>query len=369
MRGYTLGSQLLEEKIRVGEIETSYPFEERVQPSSYDVVLSGEGYVVDNDSRGAFRAEPDQKVSEVIESFEGEGIRRIDLSEPYELKRGFTYLLRIDDRISLQENEFLKSSPKSSLGRLFLYTRLLADYNLGFDEVHRGEEKLNLYLYVQPLMFNIVVKEGVSLNQVRIVRGGGSKLSAYETMERHEDQTLFYEETSDGDVPAKMRAGDTVYLHLELEGFGESDIVGYRAKMNPEPIDLRKKNHYDAKQYFEPITSRNGRLKIRPQEFYLFATKEVIAVPSDLGGEIQQHSVVGLNGPLHFAGFVDNGNYLNLVLEVRSDEVGAVQLYDGMPIGKWSFYRCEGVEKLYGEEIGSHYYGKGLRLAKYFKEE
>ncbi len=144
--------------------------------------------------------------------------------------------------------------------------------------------------------------------------------------------------------------------------------MGLRARHNPEPIDLNTKGKYKGEHFFEPLKEEEKGITIIRGEYYLFGSKEVLTIPSNRNVELKSHSHIGLHGPLHFAGFIDNGFRGDLVFEVRSDELSSMFLEDGMPISKLDVFRTHEPEKLYGEEIGSHYHGQtGPKLSKYFK--
>jgi deoxycytidine triphosphate deaminase len=131
-------------------------------------------------------------------------------------------------------------------------------------------------------------------------------------------------------------------------------------------MDLSRDAQYPAEDYFEPLISKDGGVNIQENEHYLLSTEEILVIPDDLNVELMMHSNVGVRGELHFAGFVDNGFRGDLVLEVRSSERSNAGLRDGMPISKLEVFRTEKPDKLYGKEIGSHYFGQiGPKPPKY----
>ena len=367
MSGYCLGSSWLESAVSEGRIVGDVAADQ-VQPSSFEPVLSDEGYVLDAELNGLFRPERRRKIESSLEDLDESRRDPVDLSGGYELKRGFTYLLRLDEQILVGDDEYVKGSPKSSLGRLFLHTRLLADYNLGFDEIHpHGEGALDLYVLVQPLVFNVVVAPGYALNQLRWFKGVGARVGPDALQDRHASTPLLYEDSGDGLEASTLTVSDSVYLHLDLSGYGDDDVVGLRAKRTPQPIDIRVTGEYDMQRYFEPVTSVKGEVEVKSREYYLFGSKEVFDMPEDLSAEAYQHSSTGISGPLHFAGFIDNGFQGNLVFEVRSDEMSNMRIFDGMPISKVDFYETEDAGKQYGDRIGSNYDGqRRIQVAKYF---
>ena len=343
-------------KIRRGSVD-------RVEPSSYEPVISGDVYVLNSCLDTLFRPHTRCPVLESLR-VQGSDIEKHSAEEGFELKKGFTYLIPLREEVRISDEEYVTFSPKSSLGRLFLNTRLVADYNLGFDEIHGYEhEFLSLFVVVQPLAFNVTISEGLALGQIRFFDQLDSKVHPTEVVERHEEKPVLVDRHGEN---MDLTVSDDVYLHLDVTGFGENKVVGLRAKKNPFPLDISLEDEYDVYEYFTPMYSNGGVVDIVPGEYYLFASKECFRMPSEWNAEVHQHSSTGFAGPLHFAGFIDNGFEGNLVFEVRSDEVGVVSLYDGMPVSKVQFFETGKPVKLYGEEIGSHYDKQGLRVAKYF---
>ncbi|MFQ5620605.1 MAG: 2'-deoxycytidine 5'-triphosphate deaminase domain-containing protein, partial [Candidatus Nanoarchaeia archaeon] len=248
---------------------------------------------------------------------------------------------------------------------LFLHTRLLADYNPCFDELHSeycSEMPVSLWLLLQPLAFNLIIHPGNTLNQLRFFKGDAT-LSTREVKEEHEKNPLLL--TNDNRAVSSI-IRDGMQLHLDLSGEQTGGILALKARHNPMPIDLGKINHYNPEDYFQAIYG-DKKLIIEKGEHYLFFTKEYLNIPAHLSSELNTYSHVGLNGPLHFAGFIDNGFAGHLVFEIRSDELSNMILDDNMPISRLVFYRTTLPKKLYGKSIGSTYHSQtGLKVAKYF---
>lgn len=360
-----VSQQILEwveqEKLQIAHFDTAC-----IQPSSFEPLIGGRGYILDAE-QGLFRPTKDATIEESLAKLSTRDCVEFSTKNGYELKKGFAYLFPLDAGITLAEGEYVKSSPKSSIGRIFVHVRLLTDYHPNFDEVHAHFSKgrsVKLWVLVQPLVFNIIIRPGVALNQLRFFHGYGARLDAAElrTLCDHEPLLL----TQDRKPATHIITEDGLWLHLFVPQEG---IGGLRARHNPHPIDLAQKNEYDPLAYFEPITACEGRIKIRKGEHYLLSSQEVLTIPATINSELRSHSHIGLQGPLHFAGFIDNGFVGDLVLELRSEEITDVILEDGLPIGLLDIFRTEQPDRLYGEEIGSHYYAqKGLRIAKFFKE-
>jgi predicted NUDIX family phosphoesterase/deoxycytidine triphosphate deaminase len=288
------------------------------------------------------------------------------------LKVGFTYLLPLREKLLIQKGEYVKSSPKSSFGRLFLNTRLLADYHHSFDQIITQNNKaIDLWLLVQPLAFNIIAHPNIAFNQLRFFKGYDSKLSTKETIKEFQKNPLLYIKQNGVLIPAvpTFAANEGLQLHLDIAGENNKGIAGLRARKNPNPIDTNNKRYYQAEEYFEPQRTKDLE-KLSPGKYYLIASREVLKIPSHLSSELRTNSYLGLSGPLHFAGFIDPGFTGDLVFEIRSDEISNSMLTHEMPISTLDIFRISrATEKQYGVEIGSTYNNQtGPRPSKFFKE-
>ncbi|KYK24587.1 hypothetical protein AYK26_03355 [Euryarchaeota archaeon SM23-78] len=344
--------------------------EDRIQPSSFEPVIGEELFVLDTEVEGVFRPQLNQSIYETLLNLPGRQRRKKNISAGFEIKKGFTYLIPLEEKIILKKGEHVKSSPKSSFGRLFLNTRMLADYNPCFDEInsqYKTDAELSMWLLVQPLAFNAIIHPGLSLNQIRLFRGHAFPLSPSTLIKEFKKTPLLYLKKEKARVPTTPMITDTLQIHLDFRGEYTGGIIGLRARHNPEPINLAKKHEYEAEEFFEPLKS-DKKITIKRGEYYLFCSKELLKIPSHLNVELKSHSHIGLTGPLHFAGFIDNGFEGDLVFEVRSDELSSMELVDEMPISKLDFYRTAMPDKVYGSSIGSNYYDQiGPRPPKFFK--
>jgi len=345
--------------------------EDRIQPSSFEPLIGDEIFTLDTDPEGLFRAQENSTVYRTLLKLPWRKRIKNSISNGFEIKVGHTYLFPLEEKVKLAQGLRIKASPKSSCGRLFLNTRLVSDYHSSLNESYINiKDPIKLWLLVQPLAFDCIVNPGLSLNQLRFFKGNNAVLSESEVLEEYNKNPLLYELNEDNEfIPKDPTLFDGLRISLDILGKRTSGIAGLLARHNPIPIDLSKKEDYDAEDYFEPIkVSRKGTICLAPKQHCLLSSKEIIHVPSHLDMELRDHSHTGINGPLHFAGFIDNGFKGDVVFEIRSDEVSPVLLRDGMPISTLDIYRCNKPDKIYGEKIGSHYLDQiGPRPAKYFK--
>ena len=382
-RGYSLTSQEIRKLITEGRLETLLErktedveeiklqtVEKRIQPSSFEPIIQDELFVIDTEVEGLFRPSKDNTVYRSLLQLPMRQRRSVDITKGYQLNVGNSYLIPLREKIRLKEDERIKSSPKSTSGRDFLNCRMLVDYHTQYDEARfKGKTTLDLWLLVQPLTFNVIIKPGLTLNQLRFFKGIDAILNEKEIREECEKSALLMEYVEDKLIPKKIEFGELI-LRLNLEGKNSSGIIALQARQNPEPIDLSKVKTLISEDYFEPITTKNGKFTPVPKRYYLLSSQEVLNIPSHLNAELRATHHTGLQGLLHFAGFIDNGFYGDLVFELRSDESTPVILENGTPISVIDVYRCgEKADKIYGDKIGSNYQRqKGPQVSKHLKD-
>jgi dCTP deaminase len=278
------------------------------------------------------------------------------------------------ESIRLKSDVAAFANPKSSTGRLDILTRLIADEAALFDQVEEGYEG-QLYLEIAPRSFSVVVRAGTRLNQLRFRRTRGEAPRAITAAD-------WRQLVNDGQVSDAVEVSDrTGYLpfSIDLVGSGVDDcLIGWRAKKHTKRIDLDRRD-YDPLDFWEPIRfHRRASLVLDPDEFYILMTKEPVAVPPDFAAEMLPYDTRAGEFRVHYAGFFDPGfgwdpsskkaGSSRGVLEVRSHEVPFV-LEDGQRVGWLRYERmAERPQLLYGREIGSHYQGQDLKLAKQFKQ-
>ena len=187
VKGAYLASQHIREAILNGGIvvgdsngKISDSLEKRIQPASLDAAIGDELFVIDTHEIGLFRPRSDKSVYRSLLELPKSRRREEDITNGYEVKKGFTYLIKLDSKISSMANSFraVRSSPKSSMGRLFAHTRLLADGANTFDEFRidlDNPKDVDMWVSLQPHAFNLIVYPGITLNQLRFLQGGDQK--------------------------------------------------------------------------------------------------------------------------------------------------------------------------------------------------
>jgi dCTP deaminase len=366
---YTTGilpSQSIEELIAAGHIVADPPVApEQVQPSSIDLRVGPVAYRI----RASFLS---SRNARVIDKLNENHLYKIDLTRPAVLERGCAYIAPLMEEMSLPADISGKANPKSTTGRLDVFTRLITDYGSEFERVPAGYRG-KLYTEIVPRTFSIVMGQGTRLNQLRLRRGNPPP-SDTELERLHEQETLVY---SQDELPADARiANKSLWLSVDLSGEEGSDIIGYKARRNTPLIDLSKINHYDPLEYWEPIhRTRSRSLVLDPRDFYILASKERVRIPLSFAAEMVPYDPSVGEFRIHYAGFFDPGfgygaddiKGTHAVLEVRSHEVPFL-LEDGQVVGRLVFERLlSPPQKVYGQGIGSSYQHQRLALSKQFR--
>lgn len=200
---------------------------EAVQPASIDLRLGDFAWAL----RCSFLPDVD---STVEEKTEGLAFQKIDLRDGAVLERDRPYLVPLIEELALPEDVRAKANPKSSTGRLDVFTRVITDRHHRFDDIRAGYRG-KLYLEVVPRSFAIQVKTGLSLNQLRIARGD-VRLDDAAILDLQDESPLLYVDSEP--VPrADLGLSDGLFLSLDLSGPSDR-TVGYRAKKNSLPVDL-----------------------------------------------------------------------------------------------------------------------------------
>lgn len=333
---------------------------EQVQPASLDLRLGRRAYRV----RSSFLPGSNATVMDKVEQLDG--LPEIDITAGAFFEKNAVYVVELAEHVQLSSQVEGIANPKSSTGRLDVLTRLITDQSAAFDRIERGY-KGRLFVEIAPRTFSIVVRQGSRLNQVRFQRGTPA-------LPKSEVQRLCDSGQLVGGGQVTVAPDGLVPVTVDLHGKSPGDVVGYKAHKHTDKIDIDLVAHYDPSEFWEKITSRNGRLVLYPDEFYVLATREEIGVPPNLAAEMIPYSSISGEFRVHYAGFFDPGfgwdgraGGSRAVLEVRSYGV-PFTLEHGQIVGWLRYGRVAGKpDKTYGADFRSNYQGQGVALAKHFK--
>ncbi len=357
--------QRLEELVRNGNIRAATPIsEDQIQPSSIDLRLGKMGYRVAASFLPTQFSTVQQKLQEMV-------VEEVDLTNSALLKKGSVYIVPLQEELFLPDFISGRANPKSSTGRLDIFTRLITDYAARFEDVRAGY-KGKLYAEIAPLTFDVIVRAGSKLNQLRLSRGAPRSSDTMLKEMRETESIVFSPDAS----PIAPMIAEGLQLSIDLEGTEASDIIGYRALHDTAPIDLANIGYYDPKEFWEPIRRNAKRtIVLAAGEFYILASKQKVSIPPGYAAEMIPYDPSVGEFRIHYAGFFDPGfgwgpaerRGTHAVLEVRSHDVPSL-LEDGQIVCRLVYEQLLAPpDRLYGKEIGSHYSSQRLALSKHFK--
>ncbi|WP_072370793.1 2'-deoxycytidine 5'-triphosphate deaminase [Hyphomicrobium sp. NDB2Meth4] len=310
----------------------------QLQPASLDLRLGTVAYRV----RASFLPGRDEKVATKLDDLQ---MHAISLSQGAVLETGCVYVAPLLESLALPPELCAATNPKSSTGRLDVFTRVIADGVSAFDQIPAGYDG-PLYAEICPQTFPVVVRKGSRLSQIRFRAGG-----------------------------AEAKPVQDIALSVDLAGNADG-LVGYRAKRHTGLVDVDAVGACSVLDYWEPIYVRDKkRLILDPDQFYILASKEAVHVPPDQAAEMVPFNPLVGEFRVHYAGFFDpgfghaeaGGAGARAVLEVRSHKVPFI-IEDGQTIGRLVYERLtEMPEIVYGLDLASHYQAQGLKLSKHFK--
>ena len=342
-----------------GRIRTTLPFAPgQIQPASLDLRLGAIAYRV----RASFLPGPGTAVARRIAELK---LHEFALSGGAVLETGCVYIVPLIEALALPADIAAATNPKSSTGRLDVFTRVIADETRGFDRVAPGYHG-PLYAEISPKTFPVLVREGSRLSQLRL-RRGDAILNAEALRSLHARERLVDR--------AEAVMGEAVAVSVDLSG-SAAGIVGYRAKRHTAVIDIECRAAYEVADFWEPIAARADKsLILDPDEFYILASTEAVQVPPDYAAEMVPFDPLVGEFRVHYAGFFDpgfgyagaGGRGSRAVLEVRSREVPFI-LEHGQIVGRLVYEKMlTRPDQLYGSGIGSNYQAQGLKLSKHFR--
>ena len=304
---------------------------DQIQPASLDLTLSKKCYRI----KASFIPN-DIKISKVIKEL---SLSKIDLSQNTLLEKNCIYLCELNEKLKLPIDIMGKSNPKSTTGRLDIFTRVITENGKEYDFINYNYIG-KLYLEIIPQSFSIILKKDISLNQIRFFKGQN--------------------------IENKIKQ---INLSVSIK---RNKISAYKAKKITSAIDLNKINFYKSNKYWEEIIPEDNYFIIERDEFYILRSKEKIVVKNNQAAELEPFKDSFGNFRVHYAGFFDPGfgNHKKgtpAVLELRAYDTPFI-IRDGQLVGQLNYFEINEIKsKCYGFNIKSNYFNQNLKLAKQFK--
>ncbi len=326
----------------------------QIQPSSLDLTVGEKAWRI----RASFLPGKNCTIEERLETV---SMHEFSLESETVFEKGCIYIIKLNETLNLEENIYGTANAKSSSGRIDLFTRLLSNFSEEFDNVQAGYTG-PLYAEIHPKSFSIALRTGISLNQIRFKRGT-VKISDSELLKLQESHKL---------VNTTPNIKDGLGFSVNLINL-DSEVFGYKAKTNTPIINLSKVNHYEPKDFWEELSSKNESLILNPNDFYILSSRESVSIPIGYAAEMLPFLAKIGEFRVHYAGFFDPGfgaekdAESKAVLEVRCHEAPFI-LEHGQPVGRLIFEKMLDEPQItYGKKIKSNYQGQKLKLSKHFK--
>lgn len=333
--------------------------EDQIQPASLDLRLGTTAYRV----RSSFLPGKNRTVEQCLDSMM---MHRVDLAQGAVLEKSCVYIVPLQESLNLPSTLSAAGNPKSSTGRLDVFTRLITDYGVEFEQVPAGYCG-PLYAEIAPLTFSVLVREGSRLSQLRL-RSGLSSISDAAHYELQNKQRLVDRDLTSSQVK------NGVPVSVDLCGENSGGLIGYRAKRHSSVVDVDRPAGHPVMDYWEPLYASSKQLILDPGEFYILVSKEAVHVPFNYAAEMVAYDTLVGEFRVHYAGFFDpgfgapeaGGLGSKAVLEVRSFDVPFL-LEDGQNVGRLVYEAMlETPDRLYGQGVPSNYQAQGLKLSKHF---
>jgi dCTP deaminase len=363
-----LPSQELRDFVSTGIVSATHDvLDEQIQPASIDLRLSNRAHRI----LASFLP---SKSTTLLNKATSNGmlIQTLDISSPTLLEPKVIYIIPLMESLALPQDVYGIANPKSTTGRLDIFTRLITEHGDEFERVGKGYSG-RLYIEVVSQTFPIIIRAGMRLNQLRFARGRVSATGDKVLRQLDENSLLIADEER-----GQATVDRGVRITVDLLGNG-SGVVAYQAKEKCPPVDLSCINQYEVADFWIPIPrSPKSQLILEPSHFYILTSKQKLRVPPDRAAEMLPYDLSTQEFRVHYAGFFDPGfGYgakgeiagTKAVLEVRASEL-PILLEDDQLVGRLNYFAMADLpDKVYGGNIGSSYQQQGLTLAKQFRRD
>lgn len=359
-----LPRQTLRELMKTGHIQGVA--EKYLNPASVDLPLAGEAYRFPY----SFLPRPSASIRMYLSYAHA---KRHDLAQP--LERNVPYLIRIEGQWRLPPSVYGYANPKSTSGRLGLYTKLIADCEDMNDRMSNGwgmRSKQELWVLVRPVAFPVCVAPGLALAQLRLF-DGASFLDELSTDLAIGASGLLFDESRRRLLHSEVRRhADALFLSVKV---GEE--MGWVAREGAGVLDMTAApGSYDPAGFFEPLSAARDEFVMRAGRFYILATKERVMVPPHLSAELREVDTRLLEGRVHGAGYIDpgwgygdTGEQCGRPITLEVVPGCDMLLQDGQQIARIRYERMKEPPDISYDSGPANYAGHdGVALAKYFKK-
>jgi len=295
---------------------------------------------------------------------------RAETDGTFRLEPERSYAFRIREELGFPSDAPFcgQATPKSSIGRLDVITRLVVSGMVEYDTLSLTTKQQihEMYVEVTPMTFPIRVREGTSLNQLRLFYGALEDAELRSGIAR----TMYLQGSQHADGSLSVDLSPT-----EVSGL---NVVAFRAQRevakNSEPLCVwdgeKSAGMPNPSPLWQFLPADKERLTIQKNDFYLLRSKERITLPAGVAVYCKAMDETLGEMRIHYAGFVHpgfgqkrSGDKVGtpLIFEVRGHDID-VNLAHGEKLARLVFYRMSED----APEEPSAYNDQELTLSKFF---
>ncbi len=271
--------------------------------------------------------------------------------EIFLLKKGNTYVFRLMEKLQIGKYPYIhgQATAKSTIGRVDVLARLIVDGMDCYDSFEPKNINGDMYLEISPITFDVRVKPGIALTQLRLFKGEPEN-----SLVKKNEIELYGENILNPNNDEYTLSVDLSNCDIRNVTEATAAFFARRHERNGDkltPIDLWVKGKSKRKkrpcEYWLFQKSNNNRLKIENAAFYILRSMEKIALPHTLAIYCKAMDETIGEMRIHYAGFVHPFFGLNredqkvgtpLIFEVRGHDLD-VSLGHGEKMAKLQFYR------------------------------
>ena len=344
---------------------------ETLDHSAVDLHISDIGHKM----RGSVKPLNDVDISNSILAFKDtdDNFRR---DGKFYLEKAQTYIFQVKESLNLAGTKISgQATGKSTYGRLDILTRLLTNFSVSFDTVAK-DYRGSLWVEVTPITFPVIIEPGVSLNQLRLLKGEPRNCRI------KEEELPLYGDLIVNQKDSKEEEKNDLTLNLDEDPILRNGICAFKARGDEEKnfIDLTKDfskdtERYDPELYWESVSVSNKEkyLPIETEKFYILRSIERFKLPKSVAVYCQAVTETLGELRIHYAGFVHplfgqgraDGSGAPLIFEVRGHNIGTI-LRHGETLAKLEYYWMS--QDALEEKSESPYNNQELTLSKIFKK-
>jgi dCTP deaminase len=338
--------------------------------SAIDLHISDIGY----NMKGSVKPLNDDNISNTILDFKNEK-DTFKKDGKFYLEKGQTYIFQLMESLNLTKTRISgQATGKSTYGRLDILTRLLTNDSVSFDTIAQDYNG-PLWIEVTPITFPIIIEPGISLNQLRLLKGEPRNCRI-----KDEELHLWGDLIVNKIGPKENQ--NNLTLSLKQDPILKNCICAFKAKEIDDEnhfIDLTKdfskeENKYGPKKHWEQVSSKEEEyLPIETEKFYILRSQERFKLPKSVAiycqavteclGELRIH-YAGFVHPLFGQGRVDDSG-APLIFEVRGHNIETI-LRHGETLAKLEYYWMS--QDAIEEKKDSIYNEQELTLSKIFRK-